>query len=514
MEGILSTMSLILYFVGLFWAAPPGLAPVKIESGLVAGVEQGDVRVYKGIPYAAGPVGELRWKPPRRAAAWNGVRAADRFGASCMQVVRAGVSEISEDCLTLNVWTGAKTGEKLPVMFWIYGGAFVMGSSAVPIYDGAALARQGVVVVSINYRVGDFGFFAHPALSDAAGGEPVGNYGLMDQVAALEWVERNIAALGGDPRQVTIFGESAGGMSVNDLMVSPKAKGLFQRAISESGLGLNEVRPLSRLEDSGKTMAADLGVAGAPDPIAALKAIPAKELLAGVSAARAKRGGGILSGGWGPALDGQYLPAEPGVLFAQGKQHRVPYLAGSNSWEASLMATFSVPAESTLAGLGAQRQQAVSIYEAECGGDQGVMAAWIYTDGQFGAAARYLAAHMEKVNQPAWLYHFSYVSENRRGKAPGAAHGAEIQYVFNNLRLSSSTVTFTAADRAISDRMSAYWVRFAKTGNPNPPGKTEWPAYKASSDELLEFGETVAVRKGFRKAQLDFHEGRYRGRIR
>jgi para-nitrobenzyl esterase len=505
--------AIALLAAGLAFAA----GPVKIDSGLLSGTEDNGIRAFRGIPYAAPPVGELRWRAPRPVTPWKGVRTADKFSATCMQMAIAGrpaTQPMSEDCLALNVWTPAKTErERLPVMVWIHGGAFRAGSSSMPIYDGAALARKGVVLVSINYRVADFGIFALPALSKAQEGEPLGNYWLMDQIAALQWVQRNAAAFGGDPKQVTIFGESAGGGSVLNLMASPAARGLFQRAIVESGGGVGTPHKLAGQEAAGIRLAQDLGVTGEGDPVAALRAIPAAEFVHRVEEAQKKRGGSAAMGVYAPIEDGKLVPGRVADRFEAGEQAAVPLMIGANSYEASLMTTFQIPASQTLAVIASERAEAERIYQAETKGDENVLAAKLFGDAQFVAPARLLARSMAAVHQPAWLYHFSYVYEARRASAKGAMHGSEIPLVFDNLLLPGLPLKPAESDVKMAEQMSAYWVRFAKTGNPNPPGREEWPAYEAKSDRLLEFGgDGIAVRTNFRKEQMDFLEKWWRER--
>lgn len=486
-------------FTSVFLAAAALLAQetalVSTSSGRMTGKDLGGVRAWLGIPYAAPPVGELRWKPPQPPRPWSGVRAMKDYGPPCMQPPREGLTlEPSEDCLTLNVWAPEGTG-KHPVMVWIHGGAFRQGSGSLPAYSGTSLARKGVVVVTINYRLGDFGFFAHPELTKEAGGAATGNYGLMDQIAALEWVRQNIAAFGGDPGNVTIFGESAGAASVIVLMASPKARGLFQRAIAESG-GLGTGRRVKDLEQLGVERAKEWGAAD----LKALRALPAKEILA--------KPRPVSLGAYGPVVDGVYLPAPPAQVFEEGRQAPVPFLIGANSYEGSLMGPFKVSPASLAGLLGVERAKLEELY----GGGLDQTAHEIFGDAVFVAPARFLAARMERVSKPAFLYHFSYVLERRRGKTPGAPHGSEIPFVFNNLSAGALAAVATEADRKMAELMSSYWVQFAMTGDPNGAGKPHWPAYLPASDELLEFGVDVAVRKHFRKDKLDFLESRLKAR--
>ncbi len=464
-------------------------APVTIESGRITGAGLDGVITWSGIPYAAPPVGDLRWRAPRPPRSWDGVRDAGRYGAACMQNRALGsalqVSSVSEDCLTLNVWA-PKGASKAAVMVWIHGGAFVEGSGQLVVYNGQLLAPLGVVVVTINYRLGDFGLFAYPELSKESQDEPAANFGLMDQIAALRWVKRNIAAFGGDPDNVTIFGESAGGASVNFLMASPAARGLFQKAIAESGGAHTALSTISELEQSGVRKAAEWGAAD----LKVLRALPASAILA--------KQGRVTLGSYTPVIDGKYVTADPPSLFAAGKQAPVPFLLGANSFEASLMTTFGISPETILARVGGMSAQVRRLY-----GDNPERAAQdLFSDALFLEPARFLASQMEKVGKPAYLYFFSYVVSNRRNEARGASHGSEIPFVFDHLR--PILGWFPAdSDSRMAETMSAAWVRFAKTGNPNGAGLPEWPAYTSATDRLMEFGDTVEAREHFRAERLD-----------
>lgn len=329
---------------------------VRLDSGRVSGSFTHGLSRYLGIPYAAPPVGELRWLEPQPVRPWNGVRACTKVGPECPQVEfihKKNAARQSEDCLYLNVWTPAKkASEKLPVMFWIHGGAYQMGAGGLPLYDGEKLAKKGVVVVTINYRLGPFGFLAHPQLTKESANSSSGNYGVLDQQAALQWVKRNIAAFGGDPAKVTIFGESAGAMSVLNQLVSPLSAGLFQQAISEStlfvdrGLLMHATRPLAEAEGIGEQYAVEMGCAGASDVLAAMRAKTADELLGipqGKSAdlrnsikAITSPGLFIMDPKFVPVVDGWVLPEDPGTMVASGEQHNVPLLIGSNREEGNL----------------------------------------------------------------------------------------------------------------------------------------------------------------------------------
>ena len=492
----------------MVWAGAAMAGPtVHVAEGDVGGVEAGKVESFKGIPFAAPPVGDLRWRPPQPAAAWTGVRPADAFGPICMQPLnpRFGQFKASEDCLTLNVWrpAGAAAGAKLPVMVWIYGGAFIQGASSAPFYDGTRFAERGVILVSLNYRLGKFGFFAHPALDGGPG--PVANYGIMDQIAALKWVQANIAAFGGDPGNVTVFGESAGAISVNFLMGSPAARGLFAKAIAESGFGRSEPRPLKgdgSAESFGVAFAEKQGIKGDDAAAAAaLRALPAETLNVPMRLAD--------PGGPGPIADGQVITQGIAEAFIKGEEAHVPYLVGGNSYEASLfpqVADFPAP---VIARAGPADQ----VIAAYGGQPQPEVAREVTTDSMITEPDRLLARQMAKQGLPAFVYHFSYVPAAQRATSFGAAHGSEIIYVFQTLPdrpISFGAFTLPAAtadDQKIAEAMHAYWVAFAKTGDPDSAGGPLWPRYTLAGDQLLEFGaDGVHERDGYAKARLDLLE--------
>ena len=459
---------------------------VRIQSGNITGRDAGEVRAWLGIPYAAPPVGDLRWRPPQPPPEWPGVKAMDRAGAACIQAALGGIGAItlaqSEDCLTLNVWA-PKNARQAAVMFWIHGGAFVEGSGGIPMYNGAALAHQGVVVVTINYRLGPLGFLACPELSAESPGEPDANFGIMDQIAALQWVKKNIAAFGGDPRNVTIWGESAGAMSIYLLMISPPARGLFARAIAESGPIFGPMRTLAQAESSGAGRMHEWGAAD----LHVLRALPAKTFAsAGLRDAA-------------PVIDGKYVPEEPRRVFAEGRQAAVPFLLGANSFEASLMVLFGGIGQRLAEMLGANGRKLYSE-------DPRLRAEQIFSDAGFLEPMRFLAGHTDQAGQAAWLYYFSYVAERRRTNSRGAMHGGEIPWVFDNLGSGLMAAVSTDADRRMADTVSGYWVNFARTGDPNGPALPRWPAYRASTDRLLELGAEITVREHFRKPQLDLIE--------
>jgi para-nitrobenzyl esterase len=481
--------------------------PVKIETGLISGVagQDAEVRVFKGIPFAAPPVGNLRWRPPQPATHWEGIRGADQFGAICMQAAggRGPASPMSEDCLYLNVWTAAKAaGDRRPVMVWLHPGGYTSGSGSSPAYDGEALAKKGVVLVTINYRLGIFGFFSHPDLTKESDRHASGNYAFMDQVAALQWVQKNIAAFGGDPKRVTVFGNSAGAASLSNLMGSPLAKGLFQRAIAESGawlgLAVNSMRQLADAEQAGVKTAEALGAKSLAD----LRAKPAGEIL------KAGRGGG-------PVIDGWFLPQDVGEVFAEGKQNDVPILVGSNKDEGTF---FIQPAgaepfiEQSRRRFDGLADTFFKLYPADTDevADASQLAA--FRD-ELGFVMRNWARLQTKTGKSkAYLYYFTHeppVAQGspRGGRGTGATHGAEAQYVFENLLGSRP---WTAVDRQLADTISSYWVNFAANGDPNGKGLPKWPAYdEKKSDRPMVLGDLVEIGPEPNPSQLAFYQALY-----
>ena len=433
---------------------------VKVAQGELHGATAGAVTSFKNIPFAAPPVGDLRWRPPQPAAKWTGVRDATQLGPMCMQMRQVtGQVNQSEDCLQLNVWTPAnfKPGAKIPVMVFIHGGSFTGGSGTNAIYDGTHFAERGVVLVTVNYRLGRLGFFAHPALTAEQPNAPLANYGMMDNLAALRWVQANIAAFGGDPSNVTAFGESAGGILINDLMASPQAKGLFAKAISESGFGRIPGQPMAAAEKISVTYAAGLGVtATGPGAMQALRALSAADL--------SKAAGSVT-----PILDGKVLPEGPAAAFAAGREQKVPYIAGGNSWEASLF-----PNNTPLDRAGPLKDKLVAVYGAPA--DLKLVQWDLATEAMVIEPDRLLARLHVKNGQKAWVYYDSYIPASQRATIHGLAHGGELAYVFGNLPDKDrvqGTRTIPAAtpdDRKLSAALTNDWVAFARTGNPTAPG--------------------------------------------
>jgi para-nitrobenzyl esterase len=453
-------------------------------------------------------VERLRWKPPQHAAKWAGVRNAGQFGNACSQQELPDGQPTSEDCLYLNVWTPAKSAQdRLPVMFWIHGGGLRSGAGTMIHYDGEALAKRGVLLVTINYRLGWLGYFAHPELTRESERKVSGNYGLLDQIAALQWVQKNIAAFGGDPNKVTVFGQSGGSRSANALVASPLAKGLFRGVIAESHTLFPKALSLAEAEKAGVAFAESKGCTS----LAQLRAKPAAELVKGTEAV-----------GYSPNVDGWVLPADPYTVFIQGKQNNVSLLAGSNADDAqgpppSFKAqTFLAQARRNFgdrAGsflefypAGSDAEARKSAKESACDQERAKMRTWVR-----------LATRTGK--SKAYWYEFTRVPPMPPGDMPaprwgsselfgkGAFHGAEIAYVFQTLRTKSWP--WTETDFTLSDTIAAYWTNFAKTGDPNGNGLPEWPAYDAGSDLEMELGETVAQRPAPHKAALDFYEAHF-----
>jgi para-nitrobenzyl esterase len=527
--GLLLAWSISSFFISqTAWADPAKITGIiNLDSGQISGLIVGkdpEVRVFKGIPFAAPPVGALRWKPPQPVTPWKGVREANSFGPPCPQqqsryeIYQNRFDQMSEDCLYLNVWTPAKGPKKgLPVMVWIHGGGNISGAGSLPYYDGEALARQGVVLVSINYRLGPFGFFAHPLLSKESGHGVSGNYGLLDQIAALKWVQKNIRAFGGDPNRVTIFGESAGGLNVCCLMASPLAKGLFHRSIAESGHAFGKTQHLKEtwhgqesMEKQGEQIAKDLGVVEAADPLLALRSLSADKILEG-SKPTLDFGGEMGRGNrFGPVTDGWVIPDDINTIFEQGRQNDVPLIAGSNANEgiAFVLNTRIKTVETYRLAVrtlyGQHADNILAMYPVNEPSEIRKALSDILGDQRFIAGARTFVRGMGTVKSKAYLYHFTMKPRGPLGENLGAFHGSEIPYVFNNLDKGISSPD--EKRRELAKMISGYWVQFAKTGNPNRKGLPVWPAYDLESDQHLEFGETVHVGTGLRKDACDLIE--------
>jgi para-nitrobenzyl esterase len=502
-------------FLAMVLAALPSAAaiqqPVKVKSGLISGDISGSssIAVFKGIPYAAPPVGDLRWRAPRPVVPWQGIRKTDQFSASCVQNIVPERKpwtfefmthgEISEDCLYLNIWTPAKSaGEKRPVLFWMYGGGNVEGSAAVPVYDGEGLAKKGLVVVTINYRLGVFGFFTHPELTKES--DTSGNYGILDQLAALHWVHENIAAFGGDPARVTIAGQSAGAGDAHILVASPIAKGLFARAIEESGSNIvSNLRTLAEQEQDGVHFAETKGL----HSLAELRAAPWKDLMTPVPTAA---GGPAVR--FGPVIEGHLLPASPNEIFAQGKQNDVPELTGCNKDDlGGGMPHPDISAE-------AFEKNARQRY-----GDMSGAFLKLYPAGSYEQAglsqndsardqirtSMYLWAlnRAKTAKNSAYTYYWDHTLPGSDADKYGAFHTSEVPYVFNSL--AKSDRPFTDADRRIAEMLSSYWANFAATGDPNGKGLPHWPSVSEKPGMTMELGDqTATISVAADKAKQEF----------
>jgi para-nitrobenzyl esterase len=468
------TIAGLLAAVAVSGAAQAAGPTAKLDVGLVEGAVAGDVLVFKGVPYAASTAGANRWRAPQPVAAWTGVRPATSFGAACPQPhlsddAWARVGAQSEDCLYLNVWRPAKVekgGDA--VMVFIHGGSFIRGAAGVPLYDGAALAKRGVVVVTINYRLGRLGYFAHPALTaENADGGGLANYGMMDQIAALKWVQTNIRALGGDPRTVTVFGESAGAVAVQMLATSQAAKGLFVRAIAESGGGTAaaaQIRggPLTA-EAFGVSYASGLGLKDAT--AAQLRAIPLADILK--------------PGPVGPVADGVLVTRSPGDVYRRGEQLRVGLMIGGNSHEASLFGDNPAGAKQALGAAYPELLEAVK----KAGPSKAGAEPDLITQSLAIQPSRYLAQRNAAAGLPAYSYYFDQVAASDRAKAVGTMHGGELSYLFGT-RIDKET--WDDEDRHVSQLMGDYWVRFARTGDPNGAGAPRWaPVTKTASPQMV-----------------------------
>ena len=502
---------------------------VRVDSGQLQGAVEDGVVSYKGVPFAAPPVGDLRWRPPQPVASWKDVRQAAEFGADCMQG-RFGpppapgapaVRMPAEDCLYLNVWrpASAAPGAKLPVMVWIYGGGFTGGSSSSPNTSGSQFAKQGVILVAANYRVGRFGFFAFPALSRERPDETKGNYAYMDQIAALQWVKRNIAAFGGDPNNVTIFGFSAGGVSVHSLIASPMARGLFHKAIAESGGSRDSVltaRPMRAdgidpnypvsAETIGMEFARSMGIEGTDQAaLAKLRALSAEEVLRGAPAQAGAAGQRPPSYETTPILDGKLITETAETAYKSKHQPRIPLMAGSNSADTAGNRIRATTKEQFFARFGQWSAQAKAAYDPDGTTELATMVTRANDD--FGQAepARFAANAFAANGSPAYRYRFSYVQTAMRERMrTGTPHGGEIGFVFGTLT-DRPGATVSPEDQAVSRMAQSYWVNFAKTGDPNGEGLPAWPRHDPGKDLIFDFHPdgTAGAIPDSRKARLD-----------
>ena len=478
-------------------AAFAGAPVAKLEQGRVSGAARDGVASYLGLPYAAPPVGDLRWRPPQSPPTWTGVRDASVMSPDCVQGRMPGAAAgapQSEDCLYLNIWRPER-GRRLPVLVWIHGGAFVNGGSSSPETFGEALAARGIVVVTFNSRLGRLGFFGFPALSAERPEEPKVNYGLMDQVAALKWVKHNIAAFGGDPDDITLMGESAGGIAVNLLLGSPQTPGLFQQAVIQSGGGrdlLGKERRVAQdlpgspsAETIGKAFAAKRGVAGeGAAALAALRALPAEKVTGDLSMmSLVLAGGGALHAG--PVVDGKVVTATPEAMFKAGGARPMPVIIGATSADLSLDMT---PAKDAIfARFGARADAARAIYDPDGTLSPAALNRAIGGDRSMVEPARF-AARSLAASSPVYAYRFAYVAQAKRAASPyGADHASDVAYSFDLLQ-AMYPGQVGEADRKVAGTWADYLVNFVRTGDPNGPGLADWPTYDAKSDRLMLVG--------------------------
>ncbi len=479
--------------------------PVKIRQGSVEGIpgkQDASITVFKGIPVAAPPVGDLRWKAPQPARPWQGVRKADTFSANCIQnIVEQTLpwthefmphGAISEDCLYVNIWTPAKSASaKLPVFVYIHGGAFTGGSGSVALYDGEGLARKGIVVVNFNYRVGIFGFFTHPELTKESEHHASGNYGLLDHVAALQWVRDNIAAFGGDPARVTICGQSAGASSVHALTASPLAKGLFQRAIAQSGssiggMGLMGTRALADSEQDGVRFASAKGAKS----IADLRAMTAEQITAPV--AGGGRGGASFRGG--VVVDGYMLPASVGQVFAEGKQNDVPTLTGLTANDMGITSSPNITLEAfqnqAKQRYGDLAEAFLKAYPANSNAEAAKASLTASQDQNKVSMYLWAVERAKTAKTKVFTYYWSHTLPGPRAAQDQAFHSSELPYMFDTLYMSDRP--FVDIDRKIAEKLSSYWVNFVTSGDPNGRGLAHWPAVSDRPDTTMLVGDDWA----------------------
>ena len=480
---------------------------VETASGTVRGFTGEGYVAFLGIPFAAPPVGDLRWAPTEPAAAWDGVRDASEFGAVCPQGSSFDWVEVQgtdEDCLSVNVWS-PEDAEGAPVMVWIHGGGFMFGTSRLESYWGHELAKKGVVVVTFNYRVGPLGFLAHPEIG-------TGNWGLMDQQAALRWVQENVSGFGGDADNVTLFGESAGAVSVCTQLVMTGAEGLFHRAIMESGVcGISD--SLAEAEALGAQLAAALDCDGADDVAACLRAVPADDVPNALPMAKALFFGGGVK--WGPSVDGVLITGQPAVQMFMGQGVRVPSIIGSNKDEGTLFIKWAgggldqAALEKLIANFAPGHiEEVLAAYPIEDYGSIDEAAAALLGDATFVCTARLAARVMATGGTPTWMYHFTREVDSPVFAGLGAFHTAEIPFVFGN-GLTELDATLPAEDQPLVEEMQGYWTRFAAAGDPNGGEALEWPGFDMVTKSYMELDIPSSVKEDLRPDQCELWESIY-----
>lgn len=501
---------------------------VKTDLGVIRGVNEGDFDSFKGIPYAAPPVGVFRWRPPQPLTPWEGELDASEFGSNCAQsgwgAAPGTISEgSSEDCLYLNLWkpAGTQAEEKLPVMVWIHGGAFVGGSGSGPGTFGDKFAKQGIILITLNYRLGRLGHFAFPALSREYPEEPKGSYAYMDQIAALDWIQQHIGAFGGDPNNVTIFGFSAGGVSVHSLITIPGAKDLFHKAISQSGGGRDGVltaRPIREenadpfytvsAETIGINFARKHGIEGTDaTALAKLRALSVEEIVDGGQESDGQGGPRTYSG---PILDGKLVVETAESAYRAGRQAKIPLIIGSNSAEiGGGFVNNSNSKEELFSLFGELGAEAKAAYDPDGSREFVEVITKFNTDWVWAEPGRFAARAMVAQDEPAFIYHFDFVPAPMKERMPyGAGHGSEVGYVFDNLDARWGNPETTPEDIKVAEMMNTYWANFAKTGNPNGEGLPKWPVYTPKKGEILDIqpdGKPIG-KKDPRQARLDVIE--------
>jgi para-nitrobenzyl esterase len=492
-------------FSGLLVASMPAMATTTVttDQGKIVGNMSNGVYSFKGVPYALPPVGALRWQPPKPSNTGSHQLKASEFGPACLQPRRPDRPpvEMDEDCLTMNVWTPAPDSSKRPVMVWIHGGGFRVGSGNLA---GEVLAAQGVVVVAMNYRLGPLGFFSHSALNNKQA-----NFGLLDIILALQWVQTNIGKFGGDANEITIFGVSAGGMAVNMLLVSQAAEGLFHRAIAQSGYA-GWALPRSRGAPQPIPMDMFMGPAKKAEMLASelvgrvIKGDQTRRMLLeldGVALVNALKGFQL------PIIDGTSLREEPGILFLQGKQLDVPVITGGNSYEGSVMPASGITQADFKRSLGDDLSMARKLYQDDFNIDPARGLSRMFGDNRYLLSARVLGNSMSHVSSLAWLYYIDFVTAEQKGKYPGTPHGSDAYLLFSGHNADNEQI------RALSDRLRRYWLNFARTGDPNGQGLVQWEPYDPETDGWLVFSDKDAFRPAVIQEKLDFIESRYRRRI-
>ena len=524
---------LILSFSILATLASYGQGPsVQTQSGTVRGATEGDISSFKGIPFAAPPVGEFRWRPPQPVKSWEGERDATKYCADCPQRTWPGSTAVtSEDCLFLNVWAPASASKdsKLPVMVWIHGGGFTGGSGAGPGSAGDSFAKQGVILATVNYRLGRLGHFAFPALSQEHPEEMKGSYAYMDQIAALKWIQDNIAAFGGDPNNVTIFGFSAGGVSVHSLLTIPAGKGLFHKAIGESSGGRDGVltgRPINKdnadelytisAETIGVNFAKRHQIEGTDRAaLAELRALPVDQIVDGGQETDSL-GNRTYSG---PIFDGKLVVETAETAYKAGKQAKVPLMIGNSSAEiGGAFVSSSTSKEELFSTFGDLASEAKAAFDPDGNKDFAEVITKFNTDWVWGEPARMTARTFVAENEPVYMFQFGYVPLAGRERSPyGAGHGSEVSFVFNTLNARwGPPAEPTPAEKELARIMNTYWANFAKTGNPNGDNLPTWPLYNLQKEEILDVSldGQVTSKPDPRKARFDVVEKAFKNRAR